>query len=335
MVRVLDEVLPTRPVEVGIDVDERAARRSLRAQVARVERDLQQALVTAFPRIGIDTTLEPPARPAAPRVLSLGELERLRDRLTDKLAEARAQLAERADCEEEARRLLERMLLEPGKHKFVRIANADLGEGGCGVWHVRPRLGLVGMLAGWWQVKLSSGCPLAKGRWPPTQTAMGKRSRKRSSSAPETAEPAAPAPRPVPARPRPYNTTSRSRRDEAPKAPWSPFPLVELCILGGIILIVWGFIGGGDKRGALLGCGFALVSLSSLELAIREHFSGFRSHSSLLAGAAAVIADVPLFFFTKLPQEVLLGVAVAVFGLTFWGVRTAFRRRTGGVAFRA
>jgi hypothetical protein len=29
------------------------------------------------------------------------------------------------------------------------------------VWHVRPRLGLVGMLAGWWQVKLSSGCPLA------------------------------------------------------------------------------------------------------------------------------------------------------------------------------
>jgi hypothetical protein len=26
---------------------------------------------------------------------------------------------------------------------------------------VRPRLGLIGMLAGWWHVKLSSGCPLA------------------------------------------------------------------------------------------------------------------------------------------------------------------------------
>jgi hypothetical protein len=26
---------------------------------------------------------------------------------------------------------------------------------------VRPRLGLIGMLMGWWQVKLSSGCPLA------------------------------------------------------------------------------------------------------------------------------------------------------------------------------
>jgi hypothetical protein len=53
------------------------------------------------------------------------------------------------------------MLLEPGRHKFVRVANRDLGAAGCGVWQVRPRLGLVGMLMGWWQVKLSSGCPLA------------------------------------------------------------------------------------------------------------------------------------------------------------------------------
>ncbi len=28
-------------------------------------------------------------------------------------------------------------------------------------WHVRPRYGLLGMLMGWWRVKISSGCPLA------------------------------------------------------------------------------------------------------------------------------------------------------------------------------
>jgi len=39
-----------------------------------------------------------------------------------------------------------------------------VGEPGCGVWQVRPRLGLIGMLMGWWQVKLSSGCPLPGGR---------------------------------------------------------------------------------------------------------------------------------------------------------------------------
>ena len=143
-----------------VRVDEHRARRNLRDQVARLELELQHTLVSAFPRTGLDVSLAP-RRAAGPRVLSLGELEDLRDRLSIKLAQARAQLAERADREEHNRRLLERMLLEPGKHRHVRIANADLGVGGCGVWEVRPRLGLIGMLCGWWQVKLSSGCPLA------------------------------------------------------------------------------------------------------------------------------------------------------------------------------
>ena len=94
-------------------------------------------------------------------MLTLGELERIRDGLADRLAQARAVLEERGERQEASRALLERMLLEPGRYKFVRVANRDLGEGGCGVWQVRPRLGLIGMLMGWWQVKLSSGCPLA------------------------------------------------------------------------------------------------------------------------------------------------------------------------------
>ena len=141
-------------------VDERAARRDLREQVARLERDLQQTLVTAFPRTGVDVALAP-RRMAGPRVLSLGELEELRDRLSERLSGAREELRVRVDREQECRQLLERMLLDPGKHRFVKVAAADLGEGGCGVWHVRPRLGLIGMLCGWWHVKLSSGCPLA------------------------------------------------------------------------------------------------------------------------------------------------------------------------------
>jgi hypothetical protein len=63
-----------------------------------------------------------------------------------------------------SRELLDRMQLEPGRHKFMRLPVANLGQGGCGAWEVRPRLGLIGMLAGWWHVKLSSGCPLPKGR---------------------------------------------------------------------------------------------------------------------------------------------------------------------------
>lgn len=143
------------------ELDERAARRSLRHQIARLEHELADAFVTAYRMGGIET---PAREPAQPRVLDLGALERVRDELAERLRAARVTIAERADIQHANRVLLERMLLEPGKHRFTRIAASDLGEPGCGVWHVRPRLGLIGMLMGWWEVKLSSGCPLGRGR---------------------------------------------------------------------------------------------------------------------------------------------------------------------------
>jgi hypothetical protein len=141
--------------------DEHAARRNLRSQIARLERELSDAFVTAFPMGGL---AQPVAVTATPRLLDLGELERVRDELTERLHAARVSIAKRADEQESKRLTLERMLLEPGSYRFVRISNRELGESGCGVWQVRPRLGLIGMLMGWWQVKLSSGCPLAWGR---------------------------------------------------------------------------------------------------------------------------------------------------------------------------
>ena len=83
----------------------------------------------------------------------------MRDRLALRVGEVRGEVAERTALERRSRALLQRMKLEPGRYKFVRVPVADLGDGHCGVWEVRPRLGLIGMLAGWWQVKLSSGCP--------------------------------------------------------------------------------------------------------------------------------------------------------------------------------
>jgi hypothetical protein len=123
--------------------------------------------------------------------------------------------------------------------------------------------------------------------------------------------------------------------EEAPKAPWSPFPLVELVVLVALVLIVAGFFADGPRRAALLGCGFALVTLAGLELALREHFAGFRSHSTLLAGAAAIAVDAPLFLLTDLPQIVLLCLGACVFALVLVLARGAFRRRSGGLGFRA
>jgi hypothetical protein len=144
-----------------VEIGARDARRSLRLQIAKLERDLADAFVTAYPMGGIEL---PGDAPGEPRLLGLDELERVRDDLADRVRRARLTIAQRGDEQSAKRLLLERMLLAPGKHRFARVSQHDLGEPGCGVWHVRPRLGLIGMLMGWWQVKLSSGCPLAGGR---------------------------------------------------------------------------------------------------------------------------------------------------------------------------
>ncbi|MEA2126599.1 MAG: hypothetical protein QOI80_3381, partial [Solirubrobacteraceae bacterium] len=87
------------------------------------------------------------------------------DELADRLGDLRAERSSVADAQAGKRVLIEKMLLDPGHYRYVRVTNADIGEPGCKSWHVRPRLGVVGMLAGWWHVKISSGCPLAWGPW--------------------------------------------------------------------------------------------------------------------------------------------------------------------------
>lgn len=144
---------------VDARVDERAARATLKAQVGRLEHELSLIVAVWFPHVKPNVSGSPARRLDVPRLLDLGELERERDELAEQVRVARAQARERAQRERRARELLADMQRDPRRHKFMRIAVADLGEGGCGAWHVRPRLGLIGMLAGWWQVKLSSGCP--------------------------------------------------------------------------------------------------------------------------------------------------------------------------------
>src|SRR3954469_1408679 len=134
-----------------------AARTALRPQIARLERELSAAVVDGAP------IPEHRGPGGGPRLLCLAALEAERDALSADLVATRAAVARTAAGQESARLRREAMLAAPAEHRFERVALAELGEGGCGVYAVRPRLGLIGMLAGWWHVKLSSGCPLATG----------------------------------------------------------------------------------------------------------------------------------------------------------------------------
>jgi hypothetical protein len=71
--------------------------------------------------------------------------------------------------EQKNRELIEAMFADPASHKWVRVYNADIGEPGCKNWHAKPQWGPLGLLMGWWRVKISSGCPLAEGLRPPDQ----------------------------------------------------------------------------------------------------------------------------------------------------------------------
>ena len=162
---------------------------------------------------------------------------------------------------------------------------------------------------------------------------MGRRGRKRGAGG---QDPQGDGPAAEPTRPRtPARATRRARLDEAPRPPWAPVPLTEICILGGGILLVVGLVGGGGSRALLLGFGFSLVFLATVELTLREHLAGYRSHSVLLAGCAAAATLGLLVLLTGLSRPALVAVAVIVFALVLVLMRKIFSRRSGGMSWRA
>jgi hypothetical protein len=152
---------------LGADADlrtARAVRDDLRRQIARLEGRLAELFASAFPRRGIEWRV---GAVGGPRVLEVGELERVRDALALRVSEAQVELARRGEIEERNRGLLEEMIAAPERHRWLRIAAADIGEPSCATWESRPRWGPLGILMNWWRVKISSGCPLAGGRGGP------------------------------------------------------------------------------------------------------------------------------------------------------------------------
>lgn len=134
-------------------------------------------------------------------------------------------------------------------------------------------------------------------------------------------------------------TAPRRRTREAPPAPWGSFPLTELTVLLALIFGVVGFIRFGHHSGkVLVAAAMVLGSLGGLEVSIREHFAGYRSHTSLIAGSCAVGAMILFSVIAGGTGIGILGVAVAVglvvFLLAFWLLRQAFVRRSGGLGFR-
>lgn len=82
--------------------------------------------------------------------------------------------------------------------------------------------------------------------------------------------------------------------------------------------------------------GLVIGSLAGLELAVREHFAGYRSHTLLLAGVPAVATMGVLFYAGPDSLGALLRIAIsgAVFGAAGLALVSVFRSRSGGYSMK-
>jgi lysylphosphatidylglycerol synthetase-like protein (DUF2156 family) len=123
----------------------------------------------------------------------------------------------------------------------------------------------------------------------------------------------------------------RPNPDQRPPAPWGKAPLAELAILAGIICLGIGIVG---SHFTVIGLGVALAGIGGMEVAIREHFAGFRSHTTLLAGFVFVVVVGGLFYAAGLVLAYALPIGAVCFLAAFYLARRAFQRASGGLSFR-
>ena len=157
----------------------------------------------------------------------------------------------------------------------------------------------------------------------PTKRQRRKRRRRQSSTGP------APVPAPAPA------AAPRKRSaDDRPEAPWGSFPLTEIVIFIGVVLLAVGFFVPPPQGFVMIAVGLGLASLAGLELSIREHYAAFRSHTLLLSAAVGVPVFGGLWIATKISPAICAVAGLLAFGGAAWFFASAFRRRSGGALYR-
>jgi hypothetical protein len=118
---------------------------------------------------------------------------------------------------------------------------------------------------------------------------------------------------------------------ERPPAPWHPFPLSELLILVGVIGAVIAFSRGAERGTALLIASIACVILGTVEVTLREHLSGYRSHATLLSVLPPLALHSAVVLVTQSQTQVprwlnvaLLPIDGALFAVLFKVLRARF-----------
>jgi hypothetical protein len=157
-----------------------------------------------------------------------------------------------------------------------------------------------------------------------------KRQRQRQRRSPDSAPRAVPSSRRDERAERLAEAELRRRRarrqlgaeGQRPVSPFGGLPVSEAAILLGLIGAIVGFATG---NGAALIVGVAVCAIGVCEITAREHLSGYRSHTALLAGIPAVAIGAGLAALIGAKQrDLVLVVVVPAYAVFFWALRRHF-----------
>lgn len=120
-------------------------------------------------------------------------------------------------------------------------------------------------------------------------------------------------------------TRQLGSQGERPPSPFGGLPVSEIAIFAGLVALVVWLIRGGT---ATLVVGLAVCALGVIEVTAREHFSGYRSHTTLLAAIPSVAIGIGLVSIISPNRNnrgpLLIAVAAPVFALLVWFLRRRF-----------
>jgi hypothetical protein len=108
-----------------------------------------------------------------------------------------------------------------------------------------------------------------------------------------------------------------------PDAIWAPFPLTEIGMAVGLVLFVLGFA---SSAPALFAAGVGVLVVVVAELCLREHLSGFRSHSILLGLLPVTAVHLGVVYLADATWRGPLALAIdlAVAGALAWLLQRRF-----------
>jgi hypothetical protein len=118
---------------------------------------------------------------------------------------------------------------------------------------------------------------------------------------------------------------------ERPQPPWYPLPLSELMILVGAIGTVVAITRGAHNGGAALIASLAAVAIGTVEVTLREHLAGYRSHTMILSLLPTIVFHSAVILlvaaFVAVPRALTTGILVldvALFAFLFKLLRARF-----------